>query len=93
MCQDLNLSNDSINESNYKILCGLYTRYIVLIKNIVENVLEDPIADKKVNELDHIIREVDKHPIQWSFYDKQSTKFVHDFESIVVFKTDLISIC
>lgn len=92
MCQSLNSCDYLIVEARYKMLCHLYNRYKIAIKTVVENVFQDSIANKKLNELDYILSEIENYPIPWSFYSKQKNKFSHDFENLIVFKDDLISI-
>lgn len=85
MCQSSS-SYDSTNETYYRVLCRLYSRYKLAVKIATENAYEKPIADAKVNELDSILLEIEKYPIPWSYYDRQSIKFTQDFESLVIFK-------
>ena len=92
MCQSLNSCNSLIIEARYSRLCHLYSRYKIAVKTIIENVSQDSITNKKLNELDYILSEIENYPIPWSFYAKQKNKFSHDFENLVVFKDDLISI-
>ena len=92
MCQSLNSCDYSVVETRYQLLCHLYNRYKIAIKAIVENVFQDSITNKKLNELDYILMELENYPIPWSFYAKQKNKFSHDFENLIVFKDDSISI-
>lgn len=72
------------NRDKYKSLCDLYCKYRQLVQFISEKANED-IANIKVCELDNIVQKVEDFPIPYSFYKKQSIKFVPDFENLVIF--------
>ena len=81
MCQ----ISDSHNISNYNSLCDLHTKYVHAMKIVLCNVYNDKLSDVKIREIDSILSNIEKFPISWEFYKHQSTKFVSDFESLVVF--------
>jgi hypothetical protein len=81
-----------MNEYKYRTLCKLYRRYKIAIKLALDNVDKIKTSDEKMNELDSIMKGVEKTVIPWSFYNSQKVKFDSEFENIMVFKEDSISI-
>jgi hypothetical protein len=45
----------------------------------------------KLKELDSILQEIEKYPISWGYYKQQDVQFSTEFESLVIFKNDIIS--
>ena len=88
MCQNSS-SYDIVNMYRYKVLCKLYSKYKNDIKTVLENVYNDDISDCKINELDVILKEIEKYPISWKFYNEQDVKFSSDFEHLIVFTDDI----
>lgn len=84
MCQNSN-SYNIIDEVRYKILSSLYDRYQTAISIIINDNSKTSLVSAKLNELDYILKEVERYPISWKFYNKQSNKFSQDFESLIIF--------
>lgn len=84
-------SCDSINEFMYKNLCKLYSRYKAALNTALNNTDRIKVSDEKMNEIDSILRNVEKYVISWSFYKNQKLKFDPEFENVIIFKEDIIS--
>ena len=85
------VANKMSIKSRYKALCKLYTKYKVCINVALENTPENPIADDMMISLEKLLNKIEKFPIPWKFYNKQSHKFSQEFEDLIIF-TDEISI-
>lgn len=72
-------------KSRYKTLCRLYIKYKTCIKIALENTPENPIAEDMIISLEKILNEVEKLPIPWKYYSKQTYKFPQEFEDLIIF--------
>lgn len=77
-------------KSRYRILCKLYNKYKLAMLVALENVPENKVADEKTEELESIMRDIEKFPIPWKFYKLQRYKFPQEFEDLIVFISDNI---
>lgn len=84
MCLNLN-SYNMTNDDKYRALCKLYSKYKNAIKIAVDNKYNDKLSENKMFELDAVLQDVERYPIQWKYYKNQPIQFSSDFENLIIF--------
>lgn len=71
--------------SRYRLLLKLYKQYrsTMRVHKSCDGTICEMCVD--VEQINHVMQEVEKFPLTWEFYSKQPFKFSQDFENLIIF--------